>query len=386
MSRNWQRWIPAVAVPAVVAVVAVTGGVAASASADLPEKTPQEVLALVGSSDVTAFSGTIEQSSDLGLPDVSALSGGTGGSGGSGSGSSGDSTAAVSGALELATGSHTARVYADGPENLRVQVLDQLAERDAVRNGDDLWLYDSDEQTAVHATLPERDGAEGADVGDGAALPGENGTVPTPDELATRFLDAVDPSTDVSLGSETTVAGRDAYALVLTPRTDDTLVGSVTIAVDAETGMPLEVQVFARGSSSAAFEVGFTDLSLDTPSADLFEFSPPAGTEVTEKEIDGSHQDASGSDSDGSADASAPGSRASGEPTVIGSGWGAIVETALQGDLSELTSNPLFAQLATPVDGGSVLQTTLVSVLLTDDGRVLAGAVPAELLQQAAAE
>ncbi|WP_291043374.1 DUF2092 domain-containing protein [Herbiconiux sp.] len=369
MNRTWHRWIPAVAVPAVVVAVAVTGGVAATASADLPEKTPQEVLALVGSSEVEAFSGTLEQSSDLGLPDVSALS--------SGSGASDDSGAAVSSALELATGSHTARIYVDGPERLRVQVLDTLAERDAVRNGDDLWLYDSDEQSAVHATLPSHDGGATPE----GSFPGADGTVPTPDELASRFLDSVDPSTDVSLGSEQTVAGRDAYSLVLTPRTDDTLVGSVTIAVDAETGMPLEVQVFARGASSAAFEVGFTDLSLDTPSADLFDFTPPAGTEVTEKELDAPGHDGTGTDDDAS-DAAGHQDR---EPTVTGEGWSSIVETALGGDLTEITSNPLFSQLATPVEGGSVLQTALVSVLLTDDGRLLAGAVPAELLQQAAA-
>ncbi|MCS5723098.1 DUF2092 domain-containing protein [Herbiconiux sp. CPCC 203407] len=373
MNRTWHRWIPAVAVPAVVVVVAVTGGVAATASADLPERSPQEVLALVGASEVEAFSGTLEQSSDLGLPDVSALS--------SGSGSSDDSGAAVSSALELATGSHTARIYADGPERLRVQVLDTLAERDAVRNGDDLWFYDSDEQTAVHATLPSR--GDGATPGD--SPPGTDGAVPTPDEMASRFLESVDPSTDVSLGSEQTVAGRDAYSLVLTPRTDDTLVGSVTIAVDAETGMPLEVQVFARGSAAAAFEVGFSELSLDTPSADLFDFAPPAGTEVTEKDL----ADRFDGDGDGGAGPGADASDAAGhqgsEPTVTGEGWGSIVETSLGGDLTEITSNPLFSQLATPVEGGSVLQTALVSVLLTDDGRLLAGAVPAELLQQAAA-
>jgi outer membrane lipoprotein-sorting protein len=368
VNRTWHRWIPAVAVPAVVVAAAVTGGVAATASADLPEKTPQEVLALVGSTDVEAFSGTLEQRSNLGLPDVSALSGATD-----------DSSAAVSSALELATGSHTARIYSDGPERLRVQVLDTLAERDAVRNGDDLWLYDSDEQSAVHAVLPPHDG-DGAMPGEG--LPGADGTVPTPDELAARFLEAVDPSTDVSLGSEQTVAGRDAYSLVLTPRTDDTLVGSVTIAVDAETGMPLEVQVFARGSAAAAFEVGFSELALDTPSADLFDFTPPAGTEVTEKDLGGRGGDGPGTDAE-TGDGAGPRDR---EPTVTGEGWSTIVETGLGGDLTEITSNPLFSQLASPVDGGSVLQTALVSVLLTDDGRLLAGAVPAELLQRAAAE
>ncbi len=38
------------------------------------------------------------------------------------------------------------------------------------------------------------------------------------------------------------------------------------------------------------------------------------------------------------------------------------------------------------VDGGRALSSTLVSVLITDDGRVFAGAVPVERLQAAAAQ
>ncbi|WP_290805958.1 hypothetical protein [Herbiconiux sp.] len=382
MTRSWQRWIPAVAVPAVVAVVAVVGGVATTASADLPDKTPQEVLALVGASDVTSFSGTLFQSSDLGLPDLSSISGASGSSGSSGSSSSSDSDAAgtfdATSALELLTGSHTARVYADGTDKLRVQVLDQLAERDVVLNGSELWVYDSSDSSAVHSTLP----APG-DAAPGEAASGDvPTTIPTPDELATQFLAAVDPSTDVSLGADTSVAGRSAYDLVLTPRTDATLVGSVSIAVDAETGMPLQVEVFARGDSSPAFEVGFTDLSLDAPSASLFDFTPPAGTDVTEKDLSAEGHDAT----DAGPGAPASGAADAAEPTVTGEGWDAIVETTISGDLSALTSNPLFAQVATPVAGGSALQTTLVSVLLTDDGRLLAGAVPVSALQAAAAQ
>lgn len=357
-------------------MVAAVGGVAASASADLPSKTPQEVLALVGASDVSSFSGTIAQSSDLGLPDISGIAGsGSSGSGSSDSDSSGSDAASTfdaTSALELLTGSHTARVYADGADKLRVQVLDQLAERDVVRNGSDLWLYDSEESSAVHSTLPADGDAASADV---------PSTIPTPDELATRFLAAVDPTTDVSLGADTSVAGRSAYDLVLTPRTDATLVGSVSIAVDSETGMPLQVEVFARGESSPAFEVGFTDLSLDAPSASLFDFTPPAGTDVTEKDLSDAGHDGTGPAS-GDAVATAGGEK----PTVSGEGWDAIVETTIGGDLSSLTSNPLFAQLATPVTGGSALQTTLVSVLLTDDGRLLAGAVPVDALQAVAGQ
>jgi len=44
----------------------------------------------------------------------------------------------------------------------------------------------------------------------------------------------------------------------------------------------------------------------------------------------------------------------------------------------------LLGELTTAVTGGRVISTALVSVLLTDDGRVFAGAVPSERLQAAA--
>jgi hypothetical protein len=49
-----------------------------------------------------------------------------------------------------------------------------------------------------------------------------------------------------------------------------------------------------------------------------------------------------------------------------------------------LASNPTTRRLTTAVPGGLVLHTALVNVLLTDDGRVLAGAVPVSRLESAA--
>jgi len=50
-----------------------------------------------------------------------------------------------------------------------------------------------------------------------------------------------------------------------------------------------------------------------------------------------------------------------------------------------MTSSKIFAQVTSAVDGGRLLSTALVNVLLTDDGRLFAGSVPLERLQTAAA-
>jgi outer membrane lipoprotein-sorting protein len=366
MMRNGLRWLPAIAVPALIAAGVV--GANASGSIDLPERSPAEVLALVAEHPDTSFSGTVEQRSDLGLPELPAQGS--------------DAAEETSEALEWLSGSHSVRVFVDGPARARFQVLDQLAERDVIVGGGELWLYDSREKSAVHATLPE-----------GESTQGQQGTQFNPVELAEQLLTKLDASTEVSLGSNLNVAGRAAYDLVLIPRTADTLIGSLSLAVDGETGMPLSVSVMARGRSNPAISVAFTKLSLETPDAALFEFTPPAGTDVTEhsvpdKPLAGQVDPDAPVSSDlpvhtDKPEIAEPSGAGVAGAIVTGSDWTTVVELPAASVPAELFTSPLFAQLTTTVDGGRLLSTSLLNVLVTSDGRVLAGAVPVHLLQAA---
>jgi outer membrane lipoprotein-sorting protein len=342
MKHRLIRWLPAIVVPAAIAAGAIAIPLAAGA-ADLPVKSPSDVLRLVASSDTKAFSGTVQQTSDLGLPSIPKMGGGS---------SSTDSS--IASTLSLLMGDHTAKVYVDGPTKVRVQLLDQLAERDVIRNGSDVWLYQSSDQSVTHATVPahEKSGATPAPT----ATPGAMAT--TPQALAEKFLAAVDPSTKVTLGANTKVANRDAYDLVLTPRTDATLVGSVAIAVDGQTGLPLQVQVTARGASSPSFQAGFSDFTPGAPDATVTEQTPKTGEHATATNRP--------------------------KPTVTGTGWATIVSLPAGSVPAQALADPLVAQLTQSVGGGRALSTSLVSVLVTSDGRLLAGAVPVSALQAAA--
>jgi outer membrane lipoprotein-sorting protein len=351
MTQFVKRWVPAIAISAVIAGVALVAPLAANASAGLPSRTPAQVLELVQQSRVSAMSGTVEQTADLGIPQIpSGLV---------------SSNASLSSALELLTGTHTARVYLDGPTKVRVQVLDKLAERDVIRNGSDVWLYSSSDHTATHLTLPAT--TPGADKAK-AATPGP---VQTPAQLADRFLSVIDPSTTVAVGKDVTVAGRSAYDLVLTPRGSDTLVGSVSIAVDGQTGLPLSVAITARGESNPALSVAFTSLTIGAPDAGLFSFTPPKGSTVKEQTV--------------KAEAGTAPVRSS-HPTdaVTGSGWASIVEFPASKLPASITGSRLLGELSTSVSGGRLLHTSLVNILLTPDGRAFIGSVPAAALQAAA--
>ncbi|MBF4462573.1 MULTISPECIES: LolA family protein [unclassified Rathayibacter] len=353
MSMSWKHWAPALVVPAVVVAAAVVLPVSANAAGELPEKSASELLAFVAHNDVTAFSGEIEQSSDLGLPDLTSLGGG------------GGDSASLTGALtELATGSHEARVYVDEAQGARLQVLDRLAERDIVATpAGGVWMYDSSANAATHV-LPH-EGADHASSADASQLP-------TPSSAAEALLSAIDPTTTVTVGSTARVAGRDAYELVLTPRDAGTLVGSVSVAVDGQTGLPLGVSVTARGATAPAFSVAYSSIDFSAPDASLFAFTPPAGADVTEQAAP--EHDTSGVP-DSAASDSAAANPATAGPTVTGTGWTSVVELPAASDaLGSLDA------ITTPTSGGRVLSSALVTVLLTDDGRVFAGAVPESTL------
>ncbi len=352
-------WLPAVIAPVVVAG-AVAAPVIANAAADpIAGKDPSAaaVLASVASSRDAQYSGQLAQTSDLGLPELPSGSGG--------SSLEGD----ASDVLDLLTASHTARVYVDGADRQRFQLTQQLAEQDVVRNGSDVWTWDSKERKAVHVTLPA-----GSDVP-------QTGTT-TPADAAERAIAAITPSTRVSDPTAVRVAGHAAWQVTLTPRSSDTLVGTVRLAVDQQTGLPLRVTVTAAGQQDPAFQVGFTSLDYGAPAARLFDFTPPSGAEVSTQDLSerGGHHGGTGHDG---------ATHRGAEPSVTGSGWDSVVEfPAGTADRStagtDTDATALLDQLTKSVDGGRAVQTSLVSVYLTDDGRVLAGAVPVSALVAAA--
>ncbi len=349
MQHRLLRWLPAVIAPVVVAGVVAVPLVASATVPDLPTRTAQQVLELVAKAkDVQGFTGTVQQTSNLGLPSIPSV----------GAGSDSDTASA----LDLVSGTHTARVEVAGASKERIAILDSSAERDVIRDGSSVWVWNSKTNSATHVTAS------------GTATPETSApTGTTPATLAQELLAKVDGTTTVSVDTAQTVAGHDAYTLVLTPKTDATTIGSVRIAVDATTGLPLDVQVIARGATSAAFDTTFTDLSYTVPAASSFAFTPPKDAKVTTKTL--------------TAPTTRPNARtedSAAKPMITGSGWSSVVTVAASAVPSDLASNPTVARLTTAVDGGRVLHTALVNVLLTSDGRVLAGAVPVATLESAA--
>lgn len=344
------RWL----VPAGITALAVGGAVgwpALSASAEpaLPNVSAQTLVSRVLSSDVNTFSGTVRNTSDLGLPPLPEKARGTE-------------------LASLLTGSTTLRVAKSGDEKQRLAVLGSTGEKNIVHNGRDVWTYDSSERKAVHRTLP----ATVADHRTGAA------DQFTPDKLAKHAIRSLRDDTTISVGRAAEVAGRPAYQLVLQPNSDKSLIGSISTYIDAKTWMPLGVRVLPRGSSDPAIDTRFTKLSYAKPDASTFEFTPPAGTDVNQEPVRAlKHPDhvrrheATGADHEFS--------------------WTKVVRV---GDVSDATGKHAgsvrqLRAMGTQVSGdfgsGTLIRSRLVTVLVLDDGPVYAGAVTPRAVEAAAA-
>lgn len=408
----------------VLAVALVTGGTLASsvtASADptLPPKTASDLLADVQQARIDGLSGTVEHHADLGLPELDLA--------GMGGGPPGQQSAGLESTV---SGTHTWRIWSAGPAKSRLALLGDRGETHLIRNGQDLWVWSSPDQKARLYQLPQ-DAAAGHTLGAGKhGRAGEHGTVMkrpdaggphasgpdtsgmprTPQEAADQALAAIEPSTEVTVPGTVSVAGRDAYELRLDPRDGSTLVDAVTIAVDEQTKVPLRVQVFSTKLDTPAFEVGFTDVDFGVPADDNFAFTPPPGAEVEEIPLEtgpGAHP-APGAKPEAQRKAAKPGGAAHApKPQVVGSGWGAVLigtagapggfdaiapgrPATGDGEGAQSTQvNELLAQLpATPASSGvagRVLEGTLFTVVIADDGRIAGGAVGPEKVYAALA-
>jgi len=363
------RWVVPAGVVAAVAAVGIASAITvAQAAPALPPRTPAQLLAAVaGRGNVPPLTGTVVETASLGIPQL-------------------PGSANPTSITSLLAGSHTIKVWYDGPRRVRLAVPDTMSETDFIRNGTTAWLWQSNSDSVTKILLPTHQVGE--------REPAMPRTPLTPQQAAKQVLAAVGPSTRVTTEANVTVAGQAAYQLVLAPKSSSSLIGKITIALDAQhLTVPLRVQVFAKGASAPAFQVGYTSISFVTPAAGNFDFTPPAGAKVH-----------------------TVGSDLPSGVRVIGKDWtsvavlpaAALSEVAGQGNAAGVAgqaaqsasggggqvsgSAVLGAMLgaAHPVHGawgsGRLLRTSLVSMLITSNGHLLIGAVTPSVLYAAAAQ
>ena len=125
--------------------------------------------------------------------------------------------------------------------------------------------------------------------------------------------------------------------------------------------------MLATGASDPALQIGFTDIQFGPQDPQLFRFTPPPGATIDDAQRPDRHRDGA-------------------EPTFVGDGWDTVVVADAPGPDAH---QPDLAALGRPVSGpwgsGRLITSAVASVIVTDDGRIAAGAVPEQVLTEALA-
>jgi outer membrane lipoprotein-sorting protein len=383
-------------VAAITAVIVIAPQAASGAQhPKLPARTAAQLLASLEQSHLPQFSGTTVETARLGLPSISDANLPAGITPGGAS--------SLMQVVTLLTGSHTAQLAYGGPQRQRVAIfLSDLSETDVVHNGTDLWTYSSDSNSVSHNTLA----ADGADQAPPATAPVD------PTRAAQQALAKINPSTRVTVDRTAEVAGRAAYQLDLTPRDTRTLISSVRIALDSATSMPLRVEIWSRNNTKQpAFSVGFTSISMKAPSSSTFNFTKPPSARLQPFGFGGSNGPAEVGPMGATKVGSAPAGEAR-KPTssfksrVLGKDWTSVFEDKLPAEAQPAVPLPapkplpgqkhvvvqqpavggdlvgMLDRLSTKVPEGHILTTNLLTILVTNDNRILIGAVSPAFLEQ----
>lgn len=348
------------------AVLAAPAG--AGTAPSLPKVSPSDLVQSVLTAKHQPFGGTVEIHNGLGLPAVPGLP------------------------PQATAGSSTLRVWSDGADRSRLAVPNGSAEETIVNDGKVTWDWNSGNGTVTKTDHAAEKPATGQ------KRPGVTKPQQDPATMAKDLIGQLQKTSDVSVDGTSTVAGRPAYDLVLTPKPNEkTLLREVRVSVDSATRMPLQVSVLANGSPDPALQVGFSKLTVGPQDQSLFTFTPPARATVQDKSAEADKAHAGQRPQQQGAQQPGAQKQAGKAPQVVGDGWDAVAvgtlpatdPTATQGGKRGKSQDPMsmIKRIGTPVSGpwgqGYLVSTKVGAVLITSDGRFAAGAVPQQVLTDA---
>lgn len=277
------------------------------------------------------------------------------------------------------------RVWWRGPDEWRIDRIRSTGETDLYRSAGETasWVFESETATiAPNSTI---------------RLPDASDLLPT--TLARSVLDGARPD-ELSRLPSRRVAGIDAPGLRLTPAGEPTTVNHVDVWADPTTGLPLAVELYASGAVRPALATTLVSVDQTPPNDSITRFDPPAGIQV---QFDQSIDVAAAANALAAFDlpetlAGLP-PRAGTDPGAVGV-YGRGPTTLFALPLRGQVSRPLRQRLrasggARETTVGTVSPAGLIGVLVTPGRRdpnrrgggfLLAGTVPPQVLEQAAAQ
>jgi hypothetical protein len=176
----------------------------------------------------------------------------------------------VADVTSLLTGTTRVRTWYSSPSRWRFDVISTAGERGVygTPDGEFTWDYGANMLTRLVGTPPVR-------------LPRAGDLLPS--DLARRVLSAAENDPVSSLPARR-IAGRSAAGLRLTPADPATTIGHVDVWAEADTGLPLAVELTARGADRPVLVSRFLEFSTTPPASEVLtpKSSPGSGFSVVE--------------------------------------------------------------------------------------------------------
>ncbi len=235
--------------------------------ADLTPITPAQLLANVAqhAGDVPAVSGDVSWKNDvLGLSLLSF-----------GGQSSGDLAALLS--------SGSGRIWVQAGQ-ARFEIQGAIGDTTIVADSTRLWVYTYTSNTATEYTFPAESKTTGK-TEQGATTQSSQTAIADPVGAIDSFIQKLAPDATLAVGDQVNVAGQSCYVLSLIPKAPNTVFGSVQVAIDGETYLPLKIDVYAKGTTEPVLTAGFTSVSYSELADSIFAFAPPPNASVEHKTL-----------------------------------------------------------------------------------------------------
>lgn len=296
------------------------------------------------------------------------------------------------------------RLWIDGSGGrIELQSAEGGGDVQIVWNHRDVTLFDASSNTAY--VFPK--------TAEKAAPATQTASVPTVADI-TKSLQTLAQDWTISGAQPSNVGRHEAYTVDVSPRQDGGLLGKVELAWDAANGVPLEIEVYAKGQSQSVLGLKASDISYGGVSPSDVRWSPPADANVVQVPVGALGGTGSkGSSVTGLANVQAQAGFPVAAPStlgglalanarlsihgdrrtavlVYGQGLGAILVVERKADAGGASAGGMLGSLPTVTVGAAKAHelATPLGTILTWDGDgvsyVLAGSVTADAAQNAA--
>ena len=128
-----------------------------------------------------------------------------------------------------------------------------------------VWVYTYASNTATQYALRGGSDATGPDTAPPSAQTGTTNPLAAIDS----FIQKLAPDATLAVAGQVSVAGQDCYVLSLLPKAANTVLGSIQVAVDGSTYLPLKLDVYAKGATKPVLAVSFTSVSYSEPMTEV---------------------------------------------------------------------------------------------------------------------